>query len=717
MRRLTGYSAFRHRGPLPRLFACGFALALALISAGMRPVLAHSGADRLDDLDGIAADFALALLNRDPDILKPHLHSDFTAPGGGMAGPGKLNADQFLNEVVARAETDLTVHLEHVRTMADGNGMRLGPIVIGVGSGEVAQLPAILHLVSAGDDWLIVRITYEPELAARLRRENAREYLQLREVAFRVVTGGGEGIPALRVSIEDGDGRYWPPLGHREQVPLGWGEAVGGDVVVGGRTHAYVPGRFRALLPAGRYSLYAERGMEWVPTRVEFEVVADREGSVEARLERWIHMRAEGWLSADTHVHFLDPQTALLEAQGEDLNIVNVLATKWGHRLTGFEHFTGAPSRLSQSGHWVYVNQESRHGFLGHTILLGLKQPIPPFAWGGPGEGVPGGFDFPPMSLVARRALDQGALVSWAHLPLHVGELAIDTALGCIAAVDLLTWGDAFARAGDRPGAAELWYRMLNAGFRVPALAGTDKMLNTQVVGSVRSYARLEGEPGYGAWLEAIRSGRTQVTTGPVLSLDVDGTGIGDVISMDSPEPVTAVATARSRVPLDRLEIVVGGKIHASLDIPGGDGPHRLQAEIPIEKPDWIAARAWGRTLLPYQVWTDLTPEGIPVMAHTSPVYIEVADRKLARSQAVRDMIRSARRALSWAHGEANYHTERERSQVEAVFRGALSRLEARLARSIAMEEAIPADWDGADGATCAVAAIENLENVKHEIE
>ena len=45
-------------------------------------------------------------------------------------------------------------------------------------------------------------------------------------------------------------------------------------------------------------------------------------------------MAGEGWYSGDTHVRFLSPHSAWLEARGEDLNVVNVLAAKWGAALS-----------------------------------------------------------------------------------------------------------------------------------------------------------------------------------------------------------------------------------------------------------------------------------------------------------------------------------------------------------------------------------------------
>ena len=88
-------------------------------------------------------------------------------------------------------------------------------------------------------------------------------------------------------------------------------------------------------------------------------------------------------------------------------------------------------------------------------------------------------------------------------------------ALGKIDAVDIMTWGNAF-REGERAPAGT-WYRFLNAGFDLPATAGTDKMFNSQVVGSVRTYVNVEGVFSYEGWLDGIRAGRTFVTTGPML--------------------------------------------------------------------------------------------------------------------------------------------------------------------------------------------------------
>ena len=170
---------------------------------------------------------------------------------------------------------------------------------------------------------------------------------------------------------------------------------MGGDVIVGEKIFAYVEPDFEARLAAGRYSIEVVRGPEYEPRTVDFEVTASRVPELEIVLTRWSNVREQGWVSGDTHVHFLDPRTAFLEARGEDLNIVNILATKWGGLITDVQKFRGEPEPFSDQETIVYVNEESRHGFLGHTVLLNLKQLVYPLTWGGSSEGVPGGHRLP----------------------------------------------------------------------------------------------------------------------------------------------------------------------------------------------------------------------------------------------------------------------------------------------------------------------------------
>ena len=68
----------------------------------------------------------------------------------------------------------------------------------------------------------------------------------------------------------------------------------------------------------------------------------------------------------------------------------------------------------------------------------------------------------------------------------------------------------------------------------MPAVGGTDKMQNTQVVGSVRTYVKLEGPLTYKDWIEGIRAGRTFTTTGPMLRFSANGAEVGETITAEA---------------------------------------------------------------------------------------------------------------------------------------------------------------------------------------
>src|SRR4029453_12726013 len=130
--------------------------------------------------------------------------------------------------------------------------------------------------------------------------------------------------------------------------------------------------------------------------------------------------------------------------------------------------------------------------------------------------------------------------------------LPIDVALGKVDYVEVVGFSD-------HKTTAEVWYRLLNCGFRLPAGAGTGPMTNYASLGGpvgmnrvfVHSGAKLD----YRGWLAALKAGRTFVSNGPVLSFSIDGKMPGDEISLPAgPRRLTAKVSLRSIVPIEKLE-------------------------------------------------------------------------------------------------------------------------------------------------------------------
>ncbi|NJN43704.1 MAG: hypothetical protein HC806_02515 [Anaerolineae bacterium] len=204
--------------------------------------------------------------------------------------------------------------------------------------------------------------------------------------------GTGRTIPC-RVAFHSPEGIPYPPHGHHAPIFSNldtWNLDIGGDVRLGQISYAYTDGTCQGWLPRGRVLVDVACGYEYVPLRT-WVTIEPGQQHLTLELDRWINMNEQGYFSGDTHVHFLSTQGALNEARAEDLNVVNLLQSQWGHLYTNTEEFTGRP-QVSQDGQTiVYVSQENRQHILGHISLLGLKTPVMPWASGGPTEGELGG--------------------------------------------------------------------------------------------------------------------------------------------------------------------------------------------------------------------------------------------------------------------------------------------------------------------------------------
>ena len=286
------------------------------------------------------------------------------------------------------------------------------------------------------------------------------------------------------------DGHYLPPVGHRQEVNDNWFEDYGADLKLGQTQYAYAGGQFQIQLPEGEVFVEVSKGFEFEPLRTRLNLSRGQR-EVRIELDRIADSRQEGWITADTHVHFLSPETARLEAQAEGLNIVNLLAAQWGDLYTNVGDLTGAQSGVSVDETIVWVGTENRQHFLGHISMLGVQgNPVLPLSTSGPPEGYIGEPTLRAMGEWADECRSKSGLVIAPHFPLPHSEITAEIVRGRVDAVELRDWhGSTMSTFG-----VDEWYRHLNAGYRVAAVGGTDKMSAGMPVGGVRTSG---SEPDY----------------------------------------------------------------------------------------------------------------------------------------------------------------------------------------------------------------------------
>ena len=425
----------------------------------------------------------------------------------------------------------------------------------------------------------------------------------------------GRPVPC-RVHFRSAEGIPYQPHGHHDHANSNldtWHSDIGGDLRLGQVTYAYIDGECQGWLPRGDVIVDVARGFEYEPLR-EQVTIAPGQQELTLRLKRWTNMNASGWFSGDTHVHFLGANGAHREAQAEDLNVVNLLQSQWGHLFTNTEDALGAT--LSNGGRTiVYTSQENRQHLLGHLTLLGLKRPVMPWCTDGPSEAELGGTLETTMAHWADACHAQGGTVILPHLPNPNGEPAALIATGRADAVEMI---DASAYKHLE------YYRYLNCGYRLPLVGGTDKMSSDVPVGLYRTYAHIpDQEFSYDSWCQAVRAGRTFFSAGPIITFSVEGAQIGDTLTLPAGGGMVEVeAVADSIFPIHTLEIVQNGQVVAATEEPRGARRLSLRTKVAVDRNSWLAARCGGPRYHEMARFLDCWGRGM--FAHTSPIYVAV---------------------------------------------------------------------------------------------
>jgi hypothetical protein len=479
----------------------------------------------------------------------------------------------------------------------------------------------------------------------------------LRVSAVALLVGclaGSAGAEAVRLRIvERGDNAPLPCRVHW-QAPDG--SAVKPKGLPSWNDHFVCPGEASFEVPPGEHRLTIERGPEYRPHRSTVAVDSGKETVLEIALERWVEMAKRGWWSGELHVHRV-PEEMPLHLRAEDLHYAPVL-TVWNRRSLWTERALPESLRVEVGGDRAYdvlACEDERQG--GALLFFGLARPLEL-------EGQEAETPSPVVNLES--ALKQnrpkgaggtggGAVRVWVDIEKPFWwDVPTWLATGKIDSIGIannhmcrsrMYESEAWGRARDAARLAaprgngfysqELYYQILNCGFRVPPSAGSASGVLPNPVGYNRVYVQLDGPFSVDAWWEGLRRGRCFVTNGPMLFaellLPADRAGAaprprarlpGSVLEVEGPTELELRIAVEANDAIEAIEVIRDGAAIERLKPPDapapGAGPgakFSASVKVAVERSTWLLVRAIAAV-----------PETLR-FASTAPFYVEVGGR------------------------------------------------------------------------------------------
>ena len=448
-------------------------------------------------------------------------------------------------------------------------------------------------------------------------------------------------------------------------------------------------GESQITVPAGEVEVEVMRGFEnhFERRKVTVENRGTSELTVKMVPLSTAGKAASEWVSGDVHVHMNyggayrnTPQHLIQQAAAENLSIVEDLVVNKEQRIPDIAYFSPNLDRASTPDHLLLHGQEFHTSYWGHLGLLDLSHNflLPGYA---AYPNTPAASLYPANANVADMAHAQGALVGYVH-PFDTfpdpfkdaaltDELPVDVALGKVDYIEVVGFSD-------HKSTAEVWYKLLNCGFRLPTAAGTDFMGNYSSLrgpaGLNRVYAEMPAGPlRIGPWLASIKAGRTFATNGPLLRFSLGGQPIGGELKLDKPQETRFSAEMHSIVPVDHLQVVCSGKVVRELALEGDRTSAKVEDSISLPGSGWCILRAFSDKA-EYPV-LDVYP-----YATTSPIYVNIAGEPVRNSQDAAYFVAWTDRLIEAAESNTSWNTNAERSSVLSILQEARKKF-ANLAR------------------------------------
>jgi TolB protein len=393
-----------------------------------------------------------------------------------------------------------------------------------------------------------------------------------------------------------------------------------------GHYYFYSNGEISIDVPRGKISLLASAGLTTLSSKSELDTNLTKDTEINLT-EVWSPEK-NGYKSADFHLHlnYDGPFRGVLEhieplLEGENLDIATPQAANLHSRLMDRE-FKNQTLQLP-SGRLIKFAQEIRSHFHGHIGSVGPSEFYYPWYWG---PGYPALIDGNKTNADVISFVNSfpDSIATYVH-PIavnidpfetnNISNIPIEFLPNAILEKDVglelvCAWSDEF-------GTTNLWYRLLNIGKPILAMAGTDMFVDfqrTPAIGSARIYAKHKSKNvNWSDYIEAVKNGASFVTNGPMIEFKLNKTiEHGDIVESGEQQYTLKVF---SSVPVDKVEIIINGtsvKEFAGIN-KGENKTFSGLLDIPVG--GWIAARATGGKAM----WPSMDSYSF---AHTSPIWI-----------------------------------------------------------------------------------------------
>ena len=401
------------------------------------------------------------------------------------------------------------------------------------------------------------------------------------------------------------------------------------------------PGEFRKQVPPGTTTVRISRGFDFDIWEQELILGPGEQRRVVIPLVRRTPLLKEGWRCGDNHVHMIHGESRIavdfeylgMAAAAEALDYMSV-AQRWKLREQTAEAAEAECRRVSRPGCTLMWNMEAPKNYfrgnvtqcLGHCWFVGarprdaqgrdLVEQLSAMSAGDYQSDKTPAPNFESHALIHA----QGGAISYTHpcrwwwgkwggrgiYPVEqrkfvsnmAQELPFDTLAGpTYDAIDILM--QTREKEVNASG-LQLWYLLLNHGYRMPATASTDATFDNPgrgMPGKVRVYTKTGGSFSMPRLAAAMKAGRNFVTSGPLLTIDVGGHQPGEVLTVTKPTTVTvrlrAWAAPGSESRLSEVELIQNGISVRRLPVNGS----RLNSAVDwtLEGSGWIIARCFGK--------------------------------------------------------------------------------------------------------------------------